>query len=113
MSDAQPVTVTYKIGGGTVRGNIEACGSARVLLIPQDTTRRRGDFILTTRCGQNGEFEFSAVRPGEYYGIAILSGTPSPLYEAALDDELISQASKVSVRSNESTAAEIRLVTRQ
>jgi hypothetical protein len=110
VSDARPVTVTYKLGGGTVRGNIEACGAARVLLIPQDPARRRRNFILSTSCGKTGGFEFSGVRPGEYYGIAIKSGSPTPWSEFILDDELLKQAGRVSVRGNESTAAEIRVI---
>jgi hypothetical protein len=113
LSDAQPVTVVYKPGGGMVRGNIEACGAARIFLIPQDPARRRRNFILSTTCGQAGGFEFSGVRPGEYYGIAILSANPTPQYGGMLDDGVLKQASRVSVRGNESTAADIPLVTRR
>jgi Carboxypeptidase regulatory-like domain len=113
LSDAQPVTFIYKLDGGTVRGNIETCGAARVLLVPQDPARRRRNFILSTSCSRTGGFEFSGVRPGEYYGIAIISASPTRGYGGMLDDGVLKEASRVSVRSNESTAADIRLVTRQ
>lgn len=109
LSDAQPLTVTYKLGGGTVRGTVEGCGDAHILLIPQDPALRRHAFIYIGACGQNGRFEFPAVRPGEYYGLAD-AGKPS----AAIlqDDGLLKQASKVTVRANESTSADIRVIAR-
>jgi hypothetical protein len=109
LSDAQPLIVTYKLGGGTVRGTIERCGDRHVLLIPQDPALRRHAFIYITTCDPNGRFELPAVRPGEYYGLAV-GGEPS----AAMlqDGALLKQASRVTVEANESTAAEIRIVAR-
>jgi hypothetical protein len=42
-------------------------------LIPQDPALRRDGFVRLTSCGQNGRFEITAVRPGEYYGLAIVA----------------------------------------
>jgi len=109
LSDAQPLTITYKLGGGTVRGTIEGCGAGHVLLIPQDPARRRHAFIRITTCGQNGRFEFRAVRPGEYYGFAIAE---VPFAAMLQDGALLKQASRVTVDANESTAADIRLIAR-
>jgi hypothetical protein len=113
LSDAEPLTIVYKLGGGTVRGTIDACGGAHVFLIPQDRVLRRGGFMRVTGCEQNGRFEFPAVRPGEYYGIAI-AWNGSILSDAAMlaDSGLLKQATKVTVRANESTSAEIRLIAR-
>jgi len=109
LSDAQPLTVTYKFGGGSVQGAIDGCGAGRVLLLPQDPALRRHEFLREANCGTNGQFEFSAVRPGEYYGFAV-SADSSPLwYAALLDGSLLDRASRVTVRSNEHTNAEIRL----
>ena len=109
LSDAQPLTLTYKLDGGTVRGIIEGCASARILLLPQDPALRRGEFLRETNCGQNGHFEFTAVRPGEYYGLAIMSGSSPRWYADLRDDDLIGRrASKVTVRANEFITAEIR-----
>lgn len=87
------MTLTYKLGGGTRPGVAATSSSQRVVARTADTN-------------------FSVVRPGEYYGIAIVSGNPTPWDEGMLDVELLKQAGRVSVRGNESTAAEIRLVTR-
>jgi hypothetical protein len=112
LSDAQPLTITYKLGGGTVRGVIDACGGGQVLLIPRDpgsrSYLRRG-----TSCAHDGRFEFSAVRPGEYYGLAISGDSPwTAAYHGVVDDDLLKRASRVSVRGNEITSAEIPLITR-
>ena len=109
LTDAQPLTITYKLGGGAVRGTIEGCGDAHVLLIPQDQALRRHAFIYIATCSKSGQFEIPAVRPGEYYGLAD-AGEPS----AAIlhDGGLLKQAARVTVRANESTSADIRLIAR-
>jgi hypothetical protein len=109
LSDAQPLTLTYKLGGGTVRGTIEACGAANVLLIPQDPKIRRHAFLRVTTCGQNGQFEFQAVRPGEYYGLAITGDQSAAVLQ---DSALLRQAARVTVRANESVSADIRVIAR-
>ena len=109
LSDAQPLILTYKLGGGTVRGTIERCGAADVLLIPQDPKIRRHTFLRVTTCGQNGQFEFLAVRPGEYYGLAI-TGDRSPA--VLLDGALLKQATRVTVNANEAVSADIRVIAR-
>jgi hypothetical protein len=116
LSGAQPLTVTYKPGGGAVRGTVvgngEGCGGGDVVLVPQDPVWRRAGFIHQTTCVQNGGFEIANIRPGEYYGFAIAGGDPTPWFATTLDDRLLQQATSVSVRANESTSAEIRIVTR-
>jgi hypothetical protein len=112
LSDVQPVSVIYKLGGGTVRGTVEGCNSARVLLVPQDPGLRRGLFVRTVTCARDGRFEFSAVRPGEYYGFGMGEENSTPWYAAMLDTGLMNQAAKVTVRANESTAADIRMLAR-
>jgi uncharacterized GH25 family protein len=109
LSDAQPLTITYKLGGGTVRGNIEGCGAGNVLLIPRDPALRRHAFIYITTCGQNGRFEFPAVRPGEYYGLAIAEVPSAAMFQ---DGVLLRQAVRVTVDANQSTSADIRLIAR-
>ncbi len=34
LSDGRPLTITYKLGGGTVRGTVEGADSGHVFLIP-------------------------------------------------------------------------------
>lgn len=108
-SGALPLTVTYKLGGGTVRGTVESCGAGAVLLVPTDAALRRPGFFRVTPCGPNGRFEFAAVRPGEYYGVAD-AGNPSPLI--LRDDRFLKQGVTLTVRANETTSAEIPVARR-
>jgi hypothetical protein len=50
---------------------------ARVLLIPMDPVLRQQGFPRNPTCGTNGQFEFNAVRPGEYYGVAVAGNSSS------------------------------------
>jgi hypothetical protein len=115
-SGALPITITYKLNGGTVRGSAEACGAGEILLIPQDPVLRRDGFIHQTSCAQNGRFEIPAVRPGEYYGFALAADAPAGVRRKLhgprpeLDQNLINQSIRISVRSNESTLADLRLI---
>jgi hypothetical protein len=116
-SGALPITIAYKLNGGTVRGTVEACGAGEILLIPQDGTLRRDGFIHRTNCDQNGRFEIAAIRPGEYYALAVAADAPANLRRKLegpfpkLDQNLINQAIRVSVRSNEATLADLRPIT--
>jgi len=114
-----PLTVTYKLNGGTVRGTVEGCAAGQVVLIPQDPALHRDGFIRRTSCGQNGRFEITAVRPGEYYGLAVAAGNPAgprlndfsagPL-AVEFDQNLINQSVRITVRSNEATLADLHLI---
>jgi hypothetical protein len=109
VSAALPFTITYKLGGGTVHGTVEGCGGGHVFLVPQEPELRRHGFIRITACDRNGRFEFSAVRPGEYYGLATATEPRSRTLAALADDRILKQAGKIIVRPNESTSAAIRL----
>jgi hypothetical protein len=64
------------------------------MLIPQNPLLQRAEFILGINCGQDGPFEFSAVRPGEYYGIAIARNGPTPWYQAMRDEAFLKQTAR-------------------
>jgi hypothetical protein len=93
-----------------VRGSIENCGDAAVILIPQEPELRRDQFMRVAKCGAHGQFEFSGVRPGSYYGIA--GHFTAHWREIGTDDRLLNQSTTLTVRNNESTSAAIPLVAR-
>jgi hypothetical protein len=64
-----PLRVTYRQGGGTVRGTVEG-GCMQVFLLPQDDTLRDYQFLRQSGCGGNSRFEFVSLRPGDYYVVA-------------------------------------------
>jgi protocatechuate 3,4-dioxygenase beta subunit len=107
FSGADALTVTYKLGGGTVGGSAEACGAGRAVLIPQDAALRHAGFIRVTDCDANGRFEFPAVRPGEYFGL-IADGSPASLVSLARDENVLKSAAGVTVRENETVVLEMR-----
>jgi protocatechuate 3,4-dioxygenase beta subunit len=110
-SDAQPLTITYKLGGGSVRGTVEGCTAGHVFLVPQDLALRHPGFLQISECDDTGRFEFAAVRPGDYYGFAV-AGDPFPAGSIIRDSELLKRTSSVTVRASESTSAEIQLIAR-
>jgi 5-hydroxyisourate hydrolase-like protein (transthyretin family) len=96
LSGATPLTITYKYDGGLVRGAVDNCGSARVLLLPVDRAWR--PFTRITGCSANGQFEFAGVRPGEYYVAAVVEEI-GPLR----DEAFLARLPRVTVRAKEST----------
>jgi len=113
-SAALPLTITYRADGGTVRGTVENCGSATVVLVPQEPRLRIPDFMRNTACGGAGRFEIPNVRPGEYYGFAFdrAPGIEDIFFGFNVDQGLINRAALVTVRPSESTAVELKVTAR-
>lgn len=108
---AQPLTVIYKRGGGSVRGKVENCAAGTVRLVPRDEAMRREGFVLFAPCDPNDGYEMAAVRPGEYYAIAIAGDSSIPWYANSWDEEgLANDASTVTVRGNENSLADLRAI---
>lgn len=114
-SGALPLTVTYKSDGGTVRGAVEQCGNATVILAPQNPDlRRRPEFIRRMGCTADGRYELTAVRPGEYYALALHPDDQAFRFLFIdFDQHLVNQASRVSVQPNQATLADLKVVASQ
>ena len=110
LSGAEPITVAYKFGGGTVRGTVDNCGNGHVVLIPADPIRRRPSFLVPTKCGENGRFELRSVRPGDYYGLAVSTSDVPRVNAIMADDAALAAATRITVRNNETTLADLRLI---
>ena len=108
ISSDVAISVVYRTDGGSVSGRAENCASGGVLLVPGDPARRRAGFSKSGPCDSSGHYEVRAVRPGDYYALAFAGNSPVP----AVDEALLSQAVKVTVRAGEMTAADLRTVTR-
>lgn len=107
----QPLTLTYKHGGGTVRGAIESCGAGELTLMPVDAALRHLTIIRKARCDANSKFEILSVRPGRYYAFALpFDDRLSPFED--LDNALIQQSTIVTVVDSELVSPEIRLIKR-
>jgi hypothetical protein len=101
-----PIAILYKADGGGVRGTVEDCGSARVVLVPQERALQGfGDFIRHAGCDAGGHFEISHMRPGEYYAFAF--DQQPPIKELA--ELVVNHAVRVTVRSGEFSDAALRV----
>jgi hypothetical protein len=107
-SGATPITIVYKTNGGTVRGTAERCDAGIVILIPQDPAIQSVGFLRSARCDASDRYKITAVRPGDYYALALAEpgGVPQ------LDDTLVSQSSKVTVPADETASADLRAIQR-
>jgi hypothetical protein len=116
-SGAQPVTITYKLNGGTVSGTVEKCASGVVALVPQDAALRRPGITRFVTCDSSDRYVVPALRPGEYYALAMTgdggaSGLASIAGMFELDERELKQATSVTVRAGETTTADLRAITR-
>ena len=87
---------------------MENCASGGVLLVPSDLALRRRGFSRSGLCDSSDRYEVGAVRPGEYYAVAF-AGNGLVL---AVDEALLKQAVRVTVRAGEASVADLRAVTR-
>jgi hypothetical protein len=111
FSGAIPLNIVYRADGGSVRGTVEECGTATVALVPTDLTLRRRPYIRNAKCRANGGYEFTAVRPGEYYVLALNPSDPAFSFMSTdVDQGRLNAATRVSVRSNEATQADIHVL---
>jgi hypothetical protein len=101
------ITVVYKTDGGSVRGTAENCASGGVVLVPRDASLRRG-FSRSGPCDSSDRYEVRAMRPGEYYAVAFAGNGPV----LAVDEALLNQAVKVTVRAGVPSSADLRAITR-
>jgi hypothetical protein len=102
-SGAIPITVVYKTDGGSVRGTAENCATGVVLLIPQNPALQSRGFLRYAPCDSSDRYEITTVRPGAYYALAF-AGIKRPL---KLDEVLINQATKITIRATETTTADL------
>jgi hypothetical protein len=112
ISGATLITVVYKTNGGVVRGTAEKCASGSVWLVPQDRAMRRQGFWRTVTCDAKDRYEITAVRPGEYYAVALTVDRLLPWSAVVFDEGLLNQGEKVTVRAGENSSADLRAITR-
>ena len=106
-----PVTINYRADGGTVRGTVEDCGGATVVLAPQTPALQYSEFVQQTKCQQGGRFEITGMRPGEYYAFAF--DQPVGMMEiSSFASKWVSQAVRVTVRPGEASDASLKVTQR-
>jgi 5-hydroxyisourate hydrolase-like protein (transthyretin family) len=112
LTEPLPITLIYKTNGGTVRGTVEHCASGVVWLFPRDATLHARNFAISAACHASDQYEIDAVRPGEYYAVALSAANPSPFSDGILEETLIALATSVTVRAGEMALADLHLIAR-
>jgi len=106
-----PVTINYRSDGGSVRGTVEDCGGATVVLAPQDPLLQYFEFVRQAKCGPSGRFEITGLRPGEYYAFAFEK--PAGMLEiSSVAVKWVNQAVRITVRAGEATDASLKVTQR-
>jgi hypothetical protein len=113
-SGALPITIVYKSNGGGVRGTVENCGGATIMLFPQDPILRTPEFTRQAKCAEHDRFEIANIRPGDYYAFALdrALGLEEMFFGFTLDQGLINQAVKIEIRPGEFTSADLKVTVR-
>jgi len=62
------IRVIYGADGGRLRGRVEKGALSEVIVVPKDPTLH--SFEGFARCDEDGRFEISGIRPGDYYAVA-------------------------------------------
>jgi hypothetical protein len=106
-----PVTITYRADGGMVRGTVEECGGATIVLAPQVASLQYAEFVRQARCQQGGRFEITGIRPGDYYAFAF--DQPVGMMElSSFVPKWAGQAVRITVRPGEATDASLKVTQR-
>jgi protocatechuate 3,4-dioxygenase beta subunit len=110
LSESTPISIQFKAGGGTVQGTVEDCGGAYVLLLPQDPSMRRQGVVRRVQCAEGGCFEIASARPGDYYVLALGSGSPALIPPYDLDRDYLNQAVAVTVANNSAVKVDLKVI---
>jgi len=102
------ITVVYRADSGSVSGKAENCASGGVLLIPDDSGMRLRGYSKSGPCDGNDRYQVQGVRPGDYYALAFAGNGPV----LPVDETLLKQATKITVRAGTASTADVRTVTR-
>jgi hypothetical protein len=111
-SGTLPLEIKFESEGGDVRGMVEDCGSATVVLAPQDSALQEPQFVRTARCGDLGRFQIANVRPGDYYAFAFDQWGGAAELLSGLDQSLVNKAVRVRVERGAFGNVALRITSR-
>ena len=107
-----PVEIGFASKGGAVHGSVEGCGSATVVLAPQDPNLYEPQFVQTARCSGDGRFDIPTLRPGDYYAFAFSRWEGAGELFAMLDQSILNQAVGVRVVQGQAATVELKVTVR-
>lgn len=115
-ANSPPLKVVYRSDGGTLRGNVDNCGAARVALVLADPVLRQVDpfSVRFTPCTASAQFELRGLRPGRYYVFAFdASMNAAEIDRASLLDalpDLINKATTVDVQAKQIANIDLKVL---
>jgi len=92
-----PIRVIFKPNVSGLRGSVENCGSASVLVLPEDEGLWDFRFIRRATCNRSGNFESGGLRPGGYYALALDRIDSTGLDDLAILRRLAAMGAKVRI----------------
>ena len=104
-----PVRVVFKPNAAGVRGAVENCGGASILLLPQDEGLWNYRFIQQGSCDGSGHFTIAGLRPGSYYAVAVERIDGTGLDDLGTLRRLASMAERVQVDSGRVGYVELKV----
>jgi hypothetical protein len=110
--DSPPLTITYNSDGGGVRGAVEDCAGATVVLAPRDRALQTSAVIRQVKCQAGGRFEITGIRPGEYDAFAF-DRAPGIFELRSFAGQSANQAVHIAVRAGEITTTALKVTSRQ
>jgi hypothetical protein len=109
--DSLPLTITYNSDGGGVRGVVEDCAGATVVLAPRDAALQTAAFIRQAKCQAGGRFDIAGIRPGEYDAFAF-DRAPGMFELRSFAGQSANQAVHLTVRAGEITTTALKVTSR-
>ena len=105
-----PLRIVYKPGAGSMRGIVERCAGATVVVLERPTQSPKAwSYIRTLNCGPNDTFEIGSIDPGDYYVWAFDRADTRELIIPAFVSTILSTAQSVHVGQGATASVQLRV----
>ena len=104
-----PFRIVYKPNSAGVRGTVESCGEASVLLLPEDEDLWDFRFLHRASCDRDGHFQIGGLRPGAWYALALDRVDSTGLDDLAALRRLAAMAATVRVEAGSVATVDLKV----
>lgn len=106
LSAGSSLKMIYRTGGGSVRGTVEKCGEATVVLMADPTSSAMLGY--SGHCDPSGGFAIRDVPPGEYTAVAV-AGNPGDPGRPEFVSMLSSSGKRIRVEQGSAVQVDLRV----